>query len=184
VSALVDPIDGERWRHATSEASTGAHPVTVVVRTLGERGAPTEHAGPVLCDVLLLPLQPGFTFIFLPVSDSAMRPLDAGGVRSMLADLSRIAAMAEVERQRISGLTETDLPGLAQLTARERDMLTRLIAGYRVTGIAEDLVLSPSTVRTHLASIFAKLGVSNQSDLLTAVRSSRRADSAPSPAWS
>jgi DNA-binding CsgD family transcriptional regulator len=64
-----------------------------------------------------------------------------------------------------------DLPGMTDLTTRERDMLTRLVAGYRVGNIAADLVLSPSTVRTHLGSIFAKLGVSNQSDLLTALRS-------------
>jgi DNA-binding NarL/FixJ family response regulator len=92
----------------------------------------------------------------------------------MLADLSRIAGLTELERRRASGLMAEDLPGLAQLTPRERAIATRLIEGYRVTGIAEDLVLSPSTVRTHLASVFAKLGVSNQNELLTAVRSSRR----------
>jgi DNA-binding NarL/FixJ family response regulator len=58
-------------------------------------------------------------------------------------------------------------------------MLTRLISGYRVTSIAHDLVLSPSSVRTHLSSVFAKLGVSNQGELLGAVRSSR-----PGLGWS
>jgi DNA-binding NarL/FixJ family response regulator len=94
-------------------------------------------------------------------------------------DLSRIAGLAQSERQKTSGLNDRDLPGLSKLTARERDMLMRLIAGYRVSSIAEDLVLSTSTVRSHLASIFGKLGVSNQSDLLSTVRSSR-----PNLGWS
>ena len=91
----------------------------------------------------------------------------------MLLDLSRVVGLAQSERHKSSGLNDYNLPGLGTLTPRERDMLTRLIAGYRVSTIAEDLVLSPSTIRTHLGSIFAKLGVSNQSELLDAVRSSR-----------
>jgi DNA-binding CsgD family transcriptional regulator len=176
VSALVDPADSEKWRIATTEASTGSHAVTVVVRP--QWSGDGAASVPVTCDVLLLPLRPGFTFIFSPI-DAATHPLDTGVVRTMLMNLSRLAVLAHSERRRTTGLKEQDLPGLSTLTARERDMLTRLISGYRVSSIAEDLVLSPSTVRTHLASIFAKLGVSNQSDLLSAVRSSR-----PALGWS
>jgi DNA-binding CsgD family transcriptional regulator len=179
VSSLVVLADAGAWRVATSEASVGAHAVTVRVRARGASYPARTTSTAVMCDVLLLPLQPGFTFIFLPTTDTAPHPLDAGGVRSMLMDLSHVAGLAQSERQRISGFNEQDLPGLSDLTTREREMFTRLIAGYRVSSIAEDLVLSPSTVRTHLASIFAKLGVSNQSGLLDAVRSSR-----PNLGWS
>jgi DNA-binding CsgD family transcriptional regulator/PAS domain-containing protein len=171
VSDLVEVADAEKWHAATSAASSGEHAVTVVVRTR-MTGKPPGLA-PTVCDVLLLPLRPGFTFIFLPVTGGAPRALDTVGVQSMLMSLSRVAGLAQSERQRTSGFDEQDLPGLSDLTSGERDMLTRLISGYRVGSIADDLVLSPSTVRTHLASIFAKLGVSNQSDLLDAVRSSR-----------
>jgi DNA-binding CsgD family transcriptional regulator len=123
--------------------------------------------------VLLLPLHPGFTFIFLPVAEGVTHPLDTRGVRSLLVDLARVAGLAQSERQKGFGLREYDLPGLRNLTKREHEMLIRLIAGYRVNSIAQDLVLSPSTVRTHLASIFAKLGVSNQNELLSTLRSSR-----------
>jgi DNA-binding CsgD family transcriptional regulator len=179
VSALVDPVDVERWKTATSQASAGEHAVTVVVRTRMAADPDLPERAPTACEVLLLPLRPGFTFAFLPVTASATHPFDAGGVRSMLLDLSRVVGLAQSERHKRSGLNEQHLPGLSTLTRRERDMLTRLIAGYRVSSIAEDLVLSPSTIRTHLGSIFAKLGVSNQSELLDAVRSSR-----PDLGWS
>jgi DNA-binding CsgD family transcriptional regulator/PAS domain-containing protein len=179
VSALVVSADTEKWDLATSGASRDEHAVTVVVRARGAADPSPGNPAAVVCDVLLLPLQPGFTFVFLPVTDRAPNPLDTGGVRSMLVDLSRVAGIAQSERQKISGLREQDLPGLGNLTTREREMFTRLISGYRVSSIAEDLVLSPSTVRTHLASIFTKLGVSNQSELLNAVRASR-----PTLGWS
>jgi DNA-binding CsgD family transcriptional regulator len=179
VSALVVSADAEKWHVATSDVSAVAHAVTVRVHA---RGTPDPSRGDlagVVCDVLLLPLKPGFTFIFLPITDGAPNPLDIVGVRSMLTDLSRVAGIAQLERQKMSNLGEQDIPGLGDLTTREREMFTRLISGYRVSSIAEDLVLSPSTVRTHLASIFTKLGVSNQSELLSAVRSSR-----PTLGWS
>ena len=177
VSALVEPADAAKWHLATSNAAAGTHLVTVVVRPRWGGEHPPESSE--TCEVLLLPLRPGFTFIFSSTERGALRRVDSGVVRTMLLNLSRLARLAEAERQRTSGLKEQDLPGLSQLTARERDMLTRLISGYRVGTIAQDLVLSPSTVRSHLASVFAKLGVSNQSELLNAVRSSR-----PALGWS
>lgn len=170
VSTLVQPADRERWDAATAEVATGEHAVFVVVRPRADGGP--EEGGPATCDVLLLPLRPGFTFIF-SATEPPSSPSDPGDVRSMLSNLARAAGLARSERQRIRGLLSPDLPGLARLTARERDILVRLTSGYRVHSIAADLVLSPSTVRTHLASVFAKLGVSNQSDLLDALRSPR-----------
>lgn len=172
VSDLFDAADGERWRAAVEAASAGEHAVTVVVRVRRTGNMLTAAAEPVMCDVVLLPLRPGFTFILLPVTRGASRQLD-GGVRSLFSGLSQVAGLAHLDQQASAGLTEQDLPGFAELTPRERDMLTRLISGYRVSSIAEDLVLSPSTVRTHLASTFAKLGVANQGALLDAVRSTR-----------
>jgi DNA-binding CsgD family transcriptional regulator len=179
VTGLVDPRDGLAWAAAASQVSTGGHAVTLVVRARGRAESDDTDTGSLECDVLLLPLHPGFTFVFMPVSPLLTHPLEVAGVQSMLLRLSRIAGMAHSERQKWSGLSEHELPGLTNLTVRELDMMTRLIAGYRVSSIAEDLVLSPSTVRSHLASIFAKLGVTNQSDLISAVRSSR-----PSLGWS
>jgi len=46
---------------------------------------------------------------------------------------------------------------LAALTAREREVLTLIGRGRSNTEIAQDLHLSPGTVRTHIGRVFAKL---------------------------
>ncbi len=52
------------------------------------------------------------------------------------------------------------------LSPRERDVLDRLLRHQRVSLIADELSLSPHTVRNHLKSIFRKVGVRSQNDLL------------------
>jgi DNA-binding CsgD family transcriptional regulator len=52
------------------------------------------------------------------------------------------------------------------LTAGEIRVAERLLMGRTPAEVAEDLALAMSTVRSHLASIFAKTGTSRQSDLV------------------
>ncbi|HET6810818.1 MAG TPA: response regulator transcription factor [Acidimicrobiales bacterium] len=49
--------------------------------------------------------------------------------------------------------------GAAELTDRERQILGHLVRGARNREIAEDLFLSPATVKTHLNHIYVKLEV-------------------------
>lgn len=56
--------------------------------------------------------------------------------------------------------------GWGLLTTREGDILVRLMNGERVSRIAADLYLSPSTVRSHLSSVFKKVGVHSQAELI------------------
>ena len=49
--------------------------------------------------------------------------------------------------------------GAAELTDRERQILAHLVRGARNREIAEDLFLSPATVKTHLNHIYVKLEV-------------------------
>jgi DNA-binding CsgD family transcriptional regulator len=71
-----------------------------------------------------------------------------------------------------SALSElTPVPGLDRLTPREREILGQLMAGRRVAQIAEACFLAPATVRNHLSSIFAKLGVHTQGELVALLRS-------------
>jgi DNA-binding NarL/FixJ family response regulator len=58
------------------------------------------------------------------------------------------------------------------LTAREVDIIARLMDGYRVPAIARELYLSQSTIRNHLSSAFQKLGVHSQQQLIDLVRES------------
>lgn len=57
-------------------------------------------------------------------------------------------------------------PRLASLSEREREVLLGLLEHRRVPAIAEHLGVSAHTVRNHLKSIFGKLRVSSQQELL------------------
>src|SRR5439155_13306067 len=57
------------------------------------------------------------------------------------------------------------------LTAREREVLRCMMAGASRATIAEQLVLSPNTVRTHMRNVLAKLGVHS---MVAAVAVARR----------
>jgi NarL family two-component system response regulator LiaR len=50
------------------------------------------------------------------------------------------------------------------LTQREREVLALLVSGVSNEEMAGRLVLSPSTVRTHISNIFAKLGAANRAE--------------------
>jgi DNA-binding NarL/FixJ family response regulator len=53
---------------------------------------------------------------------------------------------------------------IAQLTAREREILTLMAEGRSNQGIAHKLFLSPKTVETHVHAIFRKLGLQATED--------------------
>ncbi|RUU23566.1 tetratricopeptide repeat protein [Mesorhizobium sp. M7A.T.Ca.TU.009.01.3.2] len=57
---------------------------------------------------------------------------------------------------------ETSSPGHDALSDRERAVAERFAAGLTYREIGEALFIAPSTVRTHLASIYEKLGVRNK----------------------
>ena len=52
------------------------------------------------------------------------------------------------------------------LTPAEKRVLSRVLTGSTVAEAAADLGVAPTTARTHLDSIFAKTGVSRQSELI------------------
>lgn len=65
----------------------------------------------------------------------------------------------------------TNHPDLDLLSRRERDVVTHLLQGHRVVSIAELLDVSEHTVRNHLKSIFRKLGVHSQAELVDRLHS-------------
>jgi DNA-binding CsgD family transcriptional regulator len=69
-------------------------------------------------------------------------------------------------------LSLRDVPRLAELSERQVEILARLMGGQRVPAIARHMYLAPSTVRNHLSTVFRKLGVHSQADLIDLVRSS------------
>lgn len=66
--------------------------------------------------------------------------------------------MADIDDQRVAGI--------ADLTKREREIVATLSQGLKNKEIADRLHISEGTVRTHLSSIFAKLGVPDRLKLI------------------
>jgi len=60
----------------------------------------------------------------------------------------------------------------AALSPREREVVSGLERGHRVGAIAEQLGLSHHTVRNHLKSVFHKMRVTSQVELLAKLRDS------------
>jgi DNA-binding NarL/FixJ family response regulator len=61
-------------------------------------------------------------------------------------------------------------PVRSDLTSREWEVLDMLAAGYTPDQVADELVLSTETVRSHTKSLYRKLGVHSRSELAEAVR--------------
>jgi DNA-binding CsgD family transcriptional regulator/PAS domain-containing protein len=121
------------------------------------------------CRALVTPLGEGPAFAF------ALTPLtiDLGGSDDRLRELEeRLARIAqEVHSAAASrGIgampAGSEMPDLSKLTTREWQIVMRLKNGERIDQVAKALHLSASTVRNHLTSIYRKLGVHGQSELL------------------
>ena len=61
---------------------------------------------------------------------------------------------------------------LAQLSEREREVLTLIAQGLTNTAIAEHLVLSPKTVRNYISEIYSKLQVTDRIQAVLRARES------------
>ncbi len=57
------------------------------------------------------------------------------------------------------------------ITGREREIILKVIQGKSNADIAQELVVSIATVKTHLHNIYAKIGVDSRYDLLARARS-------------
>lgn len=62
--------------------------------------------------------------------------------------------------------------GAERLSSREQEIVTSLLSGDRVPAIARALFLSQSTVRNQLTSVYRKLSVSSQQELIDLYRES------------
>ena len=75
------------------------------------------------------------------------------------------AAAAEAMRASLEKRCKT-VADRFDCTPREREILVLLAQNYRAPYIAEKLVVSQSTVKTHMRNLYGKLGVHSQAELL------------------
>lgn len=94
-----------------------------------------------------------------PLVDAVRRIAAGEGVLDPRVTRRALSALADAPRPWAAGAS---LPGIEQLTAREREVLTALREGLSNAGIAEALGISIPTVKTHVSSILVKLGAESR----------------------
>ena len=103
--------------------------------------------------------------------------LQAGAIGYLLKDVSaddlarairaahagRATLSPEATQVLVQAANQPPAPGY-DLTERERVVLALLVEGLNNTQIAARLVVSPSTIKTHVSNILSKLGVTSRSE--------------------
>jgi len=172
VLGIIHPSDVPAFLAAVEHARRGQRAVRLSLR-LNTRSGDWIEVTVVLATIA--PDEPPPLAFALLRNDVAtdLHPLDSSRETQLEAHMMRIADELHAAGL-ISRLPQlpalTDEPQLGKLTSREWAVLTRLLDGQRVSAIAADLYVSQSTVRNHLSSIYAKLGVHSQVDLIRLVR--------------
>jgi DNA-binding CsgD family transcriptional regulator len=125
-------------------------------------------------EAVLVPLVPA------PTSAFALFPEDRGYPGKSLTEVRR---MLERFSDRITAIdltvsattpTEVEVPGVTLLTRGELVTVRKLVAGDRVPAIAVALSLSQNTIRNQLSSVYRKLGVRSQQELVNLFRRKER----------
>jgi two-component system, NarL family, response regulator LiaR len=106
--------------------------------------------------------------------------LEAGAIGYLLKDVSadelaqairaayagRATLSVEVTQTLVQAANQPPVPGL-DLTEREREVLKLMVEGLNNPQIAGKLSVSPSTIKSHVSSILAKLGVASRTEAVT-----------------
>jgi DNA-binding CsgD family transcriptional regulator len=171
VLGVVHPADMPAFLAGVEHARRGQRAVRLSLRLNARSGDWTEVT------VVLATIAPGdpppLAFALIRDDAAVDQPADSSREMQLEAVMLRIAdelhAAGLIHRlQQLPALA--DEPQLGKLTSREWAVLTRLLDGQRISAIAADLYVSQSTVRNHLSSIYSKLGVHSQVDLIRLMR--------------
>lgn len=111
-------------------------------------------------------LAPGGSDEHFESSTEIRRRLLEQSVRRMIDDVQQLGALVVRDA---TTLLHNDAD-VDRLSERERDVLFCLLEGHRVAAVADTLCVSPHTVRNHLKSIFRKLDVHSQAELIEKIR--------------
>ena len=149
-----DDLVGLMWAlaQATSERKGVSLQVHINGAADGER----------LCEMFLAPLMPPPSVAFALVPAKRAEGSPSSDVEQLLWQMRRgIEAVCTS-----SDIANAQFPALSELSSREIEVVARLFAGQRVPAIAKALFVSQSTVRNHLSSVFRKLNVRSQQELI------------------
>jgi DNA-binding CsgD family transcriptional regulator len=167
---LVAQEDATGLLWALAQAASSRRGVTTAMRVV------TGDGSRVWAQLVLVPLAPPPSCSFAVIASNQPVTSADGDLEAALHRLRRGIDAVDVSRD-ISRLTVATDRRLSRLTERELDICNRLLAGKRVPAIGEALFLSQSTVRNHLSSIYRKLGVHSQQELIDLLSSGAKAES-------
>ncbi len=179
LTLIIDGSPGFSCKYAFPDgesalASIGNLPIDIVLMDIdlpGKSGIEVTR--------LLKPKNPELDFIMLTVQsddDSIFQSLCAGASGYLLKDTGPVALLghirevfkggapmsSQIARRIISSFRIIENP----LSDRETEILKMLSLGLNYKDVAEDLFLSPHTVKTHIKNIYAKLHVKNRAEAI------------------
>jgi LuxR family maltose regulon positive regulatory protein len=107
--------------------------------------------------------------VFADVGEPMIELLRQAAARGMASDYAgRLLAAFGAEAQRRTGAREQERtpspPLIEPLSERELEVLRLLTTRLSSTEMAEELVLSVNTVRSHIKNIYGKLNVHSRAD--------------------
>jgi DNA-binding NarL/FixJ family response regulator len=155
IEALADAC-AERWPHVVVHAGTGDPSAALrrLARSLPRSRLVAVVAGPDRA-VVRRALRAGADGIVVAADVPAVLPVTVSAVWAGQTVVPR-AARTDVEA--------------AELSQREREVLDLVAADLSNAQIAERLCVTEHTVKSHLGSLFAKLGVHSRSEAIAAHR--------------
>jgi DNA-binding CsgD family transcriptional regulator/PAS domain-containing protein len=169
ISTLLDPADLPALLVGVGHGLQAPGGATMRLR-LRTAGSKSRQFRMLVTRLVGNPLEDlGFAFAITdpsrpPVADRAWE------LESLIQRIAREVAATGVLAGLFGTPAATRVPAMAGLSSREIEIVTGLLVGERVPMIAQRLYLSESTVRNHLTSVYRKLGVRSQQELLTLLR--------------
>ena len=100
------------------------------------------------------------------------RVSDRGQLASAVEEVARGGSVidAKIVEALVHARARSEASPLAELTARERDVLAEIATGKSNAAIAESLVLTKRAVEKHINAIFMKLGLAQADDVSKRVK--------------
>ena len=165
---LRDARDGRIGREIVSLewrlCTTTGREIAALIKLIPMRGT---QGGPVPLIWLIVPDR---SPVIIGETNPARQSQLEESMRKIAAELERVS----IATSAVSARRNATAPELGRLSPRETEVLDRLLEGHRVTSIAGQLDVSEHTVRNHLKSMFRKLSVHSQAELVSLVRNGVR----------
>ncbi|MEN3279312.1 MAG: hypothetical protein V7607_452 [Solirubrobacteraceae bacterium] len=141
-------MDGVQATRALVDGGSRSHVIILTTFDLDEYAHAALRAG-----------ASGFLLKDAPTADllSAIRAVASGD--AVVAPSTTRRLLATIAHQLPVAETSAAAPELSSLTPREHEVLIAVARGLSNAEIAEELVLSEATVKTHVGRILAKLGL-------------------------